>query len=74
MMQTSWHSPTDGRSSSQCPDAVGTSQLPLHFILTHTGLSLAVQVGFASQVHNSVKQQSHRRLTSYKDRNKREKK
>lgn len=40
-------------------DPVAVSQFPLHFILTHTRLSLAVHVWLTSQVHNGVKQQSH---------------
>lgn len=70
MMQTSAHSPTDWKSSQlRCPDAAGTLQLPPRFILAHTRLPLAVQERFASQVHHRVKQQSHRRLTRYNERN-----
>ena len=58
----------NGGLLSYCLDAVGTLELPLHFILTHARLSLAVQVRFASQVHRSIKQQSHRRLAGYNER------
>lgn len=40
-------------------DVVVTSQLLLQFILTHTSVSLAVQVRLTSHVHDGVKQQSH---------------
>lgn len=39
--------------------------------MTHTRLSLAVQVRFASQMHDGVKQQSHRRLTGCNERKER---
>lgn len=52
------------QSFSQSIVFITVSQFLLHFILTHTGISLAVQVRLTSQVHNGIKQQSHRRLTS----------
>lgn len=48
-------------------DPVAVSQFLLHLILTHTSLSLAVQVWLTSHVHNGIKQQSHCWLTSCKD-------
>ena len=47
---------------------LGVSELLLLLVLAHTGASLAVQVGLAAHVHHSVKQQLHRWLAGWRER------